>query len=141
MDPLTIFGLIVGVVSLGYAYKTNRDKARWEQLLQKSFDRLHASVDNAKANTKLAYDHLDGIRRFVQELAPSPERSAVLDEIAWLHGDVTSAERLLKAARADLDSVRHGLFDTAKRESVPQLRSLADSAPPQLLKPAAHENP
>jgi hypothetical protein len=132
MDPLTIISLVLTVVSLAYAYKTNRDKDRLEKMLRISFERLQAGIDNAKANNKLAYDHLDGIRRFVQDLPPSPGRADILERITWLHGDVTAADRLLVAVRTDVDSVSRGLFDShhfPRRKKLPP--GSEGTSPPQ----------
>lgn len=111
MDFVGLAGLAIGLVSLAYAFKTNRDKARLERLVHARFQRIEEQVDNANRNAKLAYDHLDDIRRFVQELPTSSTRNSILDHIAWLHGDVTATDRLLKQVRTDFKSVRDSLAD------------------------------
>ena len=111
-SALAITGLALGVLSLIYAVVTNREKAKLERLIEVRLQDVVASIDKVNKNTQLAYSHLDPVRRFLQKLAPSDELATVLDQMTWLHGDVTAADRLIERMRNDVTALQSGLYGT-----------------------------
>jgi hypothetical protein len=107
---LTIIGVGLAITSLIYARHTNHDRARLEALLQVSLANSVDSVDKARRNTKLAYSHLDSIRRFLHGCPQSNELTTVLDHMTWLHGDVVASHRLLGMLRRDLAMLQGSIF-------------------------------
>jgi len=107
---LNLSGAVIGVVGLVYAVIANRKNAKLEAFVQLGLENLVDDVEEIKKNAKLAYSHLDPIRRFLEDPSPSGKLADVLDHMTWLHGDVTAAERLLSRLIKDIVSLRRGLY-------------------------------
>lgn len=120
MEILNLIGFVVGVLSaivtvasLVYAIKTNREKDALERLVQFRFQHLAWSIGRGKKLATLAYGHLDEIRHQLQRSPPSESLDSALDKITWLHGDVTSVDRLLEEIAHDIESTHYGMFGVA----------------------------
>ena len=111
---LTIISLLVGALSLVYAVIANREKAKLEKIIQSRLLNITESVEDAKNNTKLAYGHIDEIRRFLNSLKRSKDMNTTLDHVAWAEADITAAHRMLKRLKRDVESLQEGLLVAGK---------------------------
>ncbi len=108
----------------------NRRNATLEAFVQLGLDNLVDDAEEIKKNAKLAYSHLDPIRRFLEDPTPPGKRADVLDHMTWLHGDVTAAERLLSRLITDIVFLQRGLYSSKIRRPPDAEAQAETKAPP-----------
>jgi hypothetical protein len=107
---LSLFGLVLTVASIIYAFITNREKNKLQSLVKIRLEDMIKSIEAVRGNTKLAHTHIDHIRKFMNGLRRSDELKTMLDRVAWAEADITAAHRMLKRLRQDVASLQNGLF-------------------------------
>jgi len=106
---LAVIGLVIGIISIIYAVKTNRDKAKLEKFTRLRYENFTATIEDAENNADSAYLHIEEVHRFLNGLKRSEELKAILDRAMWAQQDVAAAHRLLKRLKHDVVSLEKSM--------------------------------
>jgi hypothetical protein len=123
-NALTIISFLVGVLSLIYAVITNREKAKLEKVVKMRLLNISESIRDVENNAALAHTHIDAIRRFLNDLKHTKGLKNILDRIAWAEADITTAHRMSKRLKCDVDSLQQGLFIEVNISSNEELKNI-----------------
>ena len=117
---LAIIGTLVGLVSFVYAIMTQREKSRYERLVQATLAGIAGSIVMIQKNPRLAHANIDHILQRLEDIESSPGKKDIINYLAWAQGDSAAAHRLLEVLLNDVLTLQEGLFGVRRITSPDQ---------------------
>ena len=108
----TIIGTVATISSLIYAYMTNREKAKREQLIQFELAGIAGNISKIRDNPTWADTQFRNIRDNALDIERNEKINLILKYAHDGSRDVTAAERMLGNLLNQVLSLQYGLFLT-----------------------------
>jgi len=108
---IAVIGTSITTFALLYAYKTNREKKKLENLINFKLVSISENIQNIIENPCHADDELLKIHNLAKVLKSSKEKDDILFHAHMSARDVTASARMLTNLYREVQSLQKGLFD------------------------------
>jgi hypothetical protein len=109
-----VIGSLIGVISLIYAYKTNREKERFEELVRDKLAGIAGNIWYSHKSADLSDKNFFKARDEAYKLDESDKKQNVLKHIHNGARDAVATKRMLLNLLGEVLSLQKGMFGTEK---------------------------
>lgn len=117
---LAVIGIAIsslfGIVSLVYAFLTNRDKVRLEKLIQAELRGLAGNIKKIGDNTYAADKHFRTVQVHALKLERIDEVNAILGATQFGARDALAADHMIRNLLNQILTLQEGMFGTRNIE-------------------------
>lgn len=114
MDIISVISIAIGVIGLLYAYKTNREKERFEKLVRDKLAGIAGNIWYSRESADLSDKNFTRARDAAYALEESDKKQNVLKQIHNGARDAVAAKRMLSNLLGEVLSMQRGMFGTEK---------------------------
>ena len=109
---LGYLGVALGIAGIVYAYSTNREKARLENLVKAELRGLAGNIRSIRCNPGWADQHFSSIQERALKLERNEDVEQILKHTQQGARDATAAERLIGNLLTQVVTFQEGMFGT-----------------------------